>query len=95
MAAGTPGSLIGVLPEPDLHDEEFVLQPGDRLVLYTDGVTEGRGIDGFFGDERLEVAVTGAGPPARATVDALLREVLAFQDDNPRDDIAIVAIAVP
>ena len=95
IAAGTPGSLIGVLPEPDLHDEEFVLQPGDRLVLYTDGVTEGRGVEGFFGDERLDVAVTAAGLSARTTVDALLREVLAFQDDNPRDDIAIVAIAVP
>ena len=40
---GAPGTLLGVVPDPDLEDRAVTLEPGDALVFYTDGVIESRG----------------------------------------------------
>ena len=39
-AAGSPGSLLGIFPDPQLEDRPVALLPGDALVLFTDGVVE-------------------------------------------------------
>jgi PAS domain S-box-containing protein len=39
-AVGTPGSLLGIMPDPQLSDDSVRLDPGDAIVLYTDGVTD-------------------------------------------------------
>ncbi|HEX2179316.1 MAG TPA: SpoIIE family protein phosphatase, partial [Actinomycetota bacterium] len=51
---GAPGLLLGSFEDPAFEDCETKLEPGDILVLYTDGVTEARGPESFFGEERLE-----------------------------------------
>jgi phosphoserine phosphatase RsbU/P len=91
---GTPGSLLGVLPDPELYDVELPLEPGETLLLYTDGVPEARDNDGFYGIDRLlrRAAETGA---ADELAGAVLDDVLAFQQGVARDDIAIVALRVP
>lgn len=94
------GSLVGVLPAPHFTDAEIALAPGDGLLLYTDGVTEARGDDDFFGESRLLEATTRHGGPAgprgaASFVDGLVDEVVGFQSGCPRDDIAVVALAVP
>ena len=91
---GEHGTLLGVLAAPPLDDCELLLYPGDQLVFFTDGVTEGRRGAEFYGDERLRAAIPRSSS-AEATVDGLLRDVLHFQDGVPADDIAIVAIHVP
>jgi sigma-B regulation protein RsbU (phosphoserine phosphatase) len=93
---GRPGSLLGLLPDPELHDTELVLQPGDGIVLYTDGVTEGRSGRDFYGDRRLG-AVIAANHRMSATdlVDAIVGDVLEYQSNDPRDDVAVVAVRVP
>ena len=90
--AGVPGSLLGILDEPLLHDHRLELDPGDALVVYTDGVTEGRGDDGFFGEVRLAAAMALHAGSAASLTAGILEEVLAFQGGNARDDIAVVAI---
>ena len=45
-AVGAPGTLLGVLPDPNFEDRSADARPGDALVFYTDGVIEGRGADG-------------------------------------------------
>jgi len=98
---GLPGSLIGVFDNVSFHDEELVLRAGDVVVLTTDGVAEGRGARGFYGDDRLADAVvryaTSATSAASATMvaDGVLDDVLAFQDGDPRDDIVVVVLRVP
>ncbi len=92
---GPLGSLLGVLPSPDLGDSDVTLQPGDSLLLYTDGVTEGRRAKEFFGEQNLAAAIPRYGLSAAALAEGVLDEVMAFQGGDPRDDIAIVAVRIP
>lgn len=91
---GSQGALLGVFDEAAFSETATRLRPGDLLLLYTDGVTEGRHDDELYGDQRLRSLVSEGDGPARL-VDALVADVVAFQDDSPRDDIAVLAIAVP
>jgi sigma-B regulation protein RsbU (phosphoserine phosphatase) len=91
---GRSGSLIGVLPSITAHDTEIRLVPGDVLVMYTDGVTEGRRGQEFFGDERLTDSARGH-RAAALPAESILGDVLEFQQDTARDDIAVVAVRVP
>ena len=91
-SVGQPGTLLGVLAEPELSDVMIDLQQADTMVLFTDGVTEGRGHQGFYGDDRLAAQITQAPADSNAVADYLLADVLAFQDDVPSDDIAIVVL---
>jgi sigma-B regulation protein RsbU (phosphoserine phosphatase) len=92
---GARGTLLGFLDEPTLFDSRHVLQPGDALLLYTDGVTEARWEDEFFGEARLEQLVAASAGAAHELVDEILEAAMRFQNHNPRDDIALVAVAVP
>jgi sigma-B regulation protein RsbU (phosphoserine phosphatase) len=96
LRIGGAGSLLGVLDIAALTDTHHHLTPGSRLVLYTDGVTEARNTHGFFGENGLLQSVTQASAqPAQGVTDTLLRKVVQFQAGWPRDDVAIVTIAIP
>jgi len=89
------GTLIGVLAEPTLADRSTELGPGDVLLLYTDGITEARGSQGVFGEDRVRALVAGcAGLEATPIAERIERAVLDFQDGNPRDDIALMVVRV-
>jgi phosphoserine phosphatase RsbU/P len=95
-SVGDPGSLVGVLPAPAFHRTDFRLAPGDALVLFTDGVTEGRCGQEFYGEHRLLAAVAAhTGPGTRWPANEITEQVVAFQRGMPRDDIAVVALRVP
>lgn len=90
---GEPGSLVGVLEDPELTDVSVELQPGDTMVLYTDGVTEARAGSLLFGDARLRAALARcvglrAGEISTALTDAVGR----FQQGPPRDDLALLVL---
>jgi phosphoserine phosphatase RsbU/P len=92
---GVPGALLGVFETEDFRDTDIVLEPGDALVAYTDGVTEGRRGREWYGEERLEAALVEHGGSATSLTEGTLGDVLSFQGDDPRDDIVIVAVRVP
>jgi hypothetical protein len=75
---------------------ETRLEPRDRLLLYTDGITEARSPDGeFFGEQRLAdfiATAVAAGEPAPETVRQLMRHVLTHQADQLQDDASIVVL---
>jgi phosphoserine phosphatase RsbU/P len=96
VTIGSPGSLVGPLDAPRFSDTAVELGTGDVIVMYTDGVTEARNPMGeFYGDERLREFLVAGRLSAPTLVDGLLDEVMQFQSQQPRDDIALVAIAVP
>ena len=93
-ASRASGPLLGVLDVVEFDEAELVLEPGDHLVLYTDGVIEARDDLEFFGDERLLAAVVRHSGSAADIVAGLVDEVLRFQDGKLRDDVAVVALGV-
>jgi serine phosphatase RsbU (regulator of sigma subunit) len=72
------------------------LRPGDRVVLYTDGVVEARSPSGeFFGEERLAdliVRAESAGEPPPETMRRLMGSVMDHQAGQLQDDASIVIV---
>jgi sigma-B regulation protein RsbU (phosphoserine phosphatase) len=89
---GETGGLAGIEPGLEAPRSSLALEPGDTLVLYTDGVTEAMNpADDLFGDERL--LVTPAGTSAAETVSNLVAALRAFVGKREAaDDIAILAL---
>ena len=89
------GMALGVSEETSWRQKQVRIEPGDALVLYTDGITEAFNAAGKeFGEERLvEVLLTKAISPAARIRDALLEDVHRHVGNRPRqDDIAILVI---
>jgi serine phosphatase RsbU (regulator of sigma subunit) len=94
-AIGRPGTVLGVVSEPDLSDEEVVLALGDTVVFYTDGVTAVRS-DGreFRPGDLPELVASCAEMDALTTAECIDRAVLEADRDGPRDDAAILVAKV-
>ena len=72
-----------------------MLAPGDRLFLYTDGVTEANDPDSaLYGDERLLAALEGTRHlPGRELIDAVVGSVDEFAKTAPQfDDITCLTL---
>jgi len=91
--AGRSGLVLGVLPDPELHDVNLALGVGDLLCIYTDGVTEARRGRELFGEDRLVHCLSPtAHLPADEIAARLEQRVHAFSDSQLRDDMAIVVV---
>jgi PAS domain S-box-containing protein len=94
-AVGRAGTLLGVIPEPQIHEAAVRLGPGDALVLFTDGVIEASPLDDAFGPEQLARFLCGcAGMDAGRIAAGVERRVLELQHGEPRDDVAVVVLRV-
>lgn len=84
---------IGVIEPYDFERHQIQLEPGDRVVLFTDGVSEARSPSGeLYGVERVSRFLTSlpSDVSGRDLVDALEKEVLAFTGGIYTDDTAIL-----
>ncbi|MFD2398301.1 PP2C family protein-serine/threonine phosphatase [Prauserella oleivorans] len=87
------GTLSGVLSGLSYTEVELRLEPGDALLVYTDGVEEARGREGFFGlDRLLELLPVYAGADPEVLCDAVERRVLDYLGGRDHDDIALLAV---
>ncbi|WP_405009540.1 PP2C family protein-serine/threonine phosphatase [Kitasatospora sp. NBC_01539] len=72
------------------------LQPGDRVLIHTDGVTEARSAGGdLFGEQRLVdsiVRTTAAGDPAPEALRRLVHALLTHRDHRLRDDATVLLV---
>ncbi|MBQ7280240.1 MAG: SpoIIE family protein phosphatase [Bacteroidales bacterium] len=93
-----PNIAIGLFPDFKYEDERIMLHRGDRLLFYTDGITEAEKADlSLYGDERLlqwantdESFINGT---SEAAVKSLYADVKKFTDGNEQnDDITIMII---
>ena len=88
------GCALGVFAEAKYEDGRIVMEPGDLLVLYTDGVTESQDKDEeMFGEERLmAVLVANRGASAKAIEQAVNGELAAFAAGADQYDDATLVI---
>ncbi len=87
------GLILGILPDSPFESGTADLAPGDLLVLYTDGVTEGADATGEqWGEERLvECMKRRRGESCEALANGIVREVRAFEGESgPADDITVL-----
>ena len=93
------GAVVGVVGTRHHRQLTQRREPGDRVLFYTDGVTEGRNLAGEpFGEARLAdllVRATLAGQPAAETMRRLAHAILAHQGRAPRDDATMVFLEWP
>lgn len=90
--------VVGALPGQAFARETLVLQPGEALVLYTDGVTEALAPDGsFYGEGRLD-RLLGALPPAAAAAEivrGVIGDVADFAGTREQaDDVTLLVLRV-
>ncbi len=82
-------------PDPPAQ-ERVRLQPGDRVLMYSDGITEARSPEGdLFGEERLADTVirsTSSGDNAPEALRRLVQNLLTHQQHHLRDDATILLI---
>jgi sigma-B regulation protein RsbU (phosphoserine phosphatase) len=89
------GVICGLYEGAKYEAGNLQLEPGDGLLLYTDGATEAFNEDAaMFGDARLRAILeTMADAPVEGVVKRLMAEVRAFVGFAPQsDDITVVAI---
>jgi sigma-B regulation protein RsbU (phosphoserine phosphatase) len=95
-----PGLLIGLQSEAEYGGDEAVLDPGDVVLYYTDGVTEASGFSGDrFDEDRLVRAFHGAcraGLGAQGILDRLFGRLDRFvgSDRHLEDDASMVVLKV-
>jgi sigma-B regulation protein RsbU (phosphoserine phosphatase) len=91
VEATAPAPVLGAFEEAGWRVEEVHVQPGQQLVVVTDGVTEALGPEGRFGEDRLHAELAGVVSPALAAqkLEGALYEFTAGALD---DDAAILAI---
>ena len=86
------GAALGLFPGLPFSTGLDRLAPGETLLLFTDGVTEARGPDGAFGEERL-LAAAAVNASASALLAALVDELHAHvAGAAPHDDVTLVAV---
>jgi sigma-B regulation protein RsbU (phosphoserine phosphatase) len=90
------GTVLGVFAESAYEQGDFGIRAGDRLVLYTDGITEGRNAAGDeFGEDRLaETASRHRALPAEDMLAAILRDVESFNGGKYEDDATLIVAAL-
>ena len=88
------GLALGFMRDARYEELELPLEAGDRLLLYTDGLTDAANAsEDFFGLERVKIALTaGAALAPDAAADALLNTMDAWSGQPVTDDLTIVLV---
>jgi anti-sigma regulatory factor (Ser/Thr protein kinase) len=84
-----PGAPLGGFPYGTCPEQEFSLQTGETVVLYTDGLVERRGVPLTESIEKLASALAGVQGAERACQTAIRAMV---PEEGLADDVAIVAM---
>lgn len=92
---GSGGFPVGLAPESEYDEETIDFHPGDRLILYSDGVTECFNSDSHqFSEERLVALIKkSAGQPLENMLKTIENELTLWRGDTQfDDDVTMLAI---
>jgi sigma-B regulation protein RsbU (phosphoserine phosphatase) len=92
----TGGTVLGVFQDTSYEEAELPLLSGDRLLLYTDGITEARDAAGEeFGDDRLAaLLVELRALDAAALHAAIMDRVTSFASEVFQDDATLIVVEI-
>jgi sigma-B regulation protein RsbU (phosphoserine phosphatase) len=96
MRVNHGGVVLGVFPDWEYREAQVDLEPGDRLVLFTDGITEIANADNEeFGEERLmELLRDHRALDAEAMQKRVMAAIAEFSGGNFQDDATLIVTAV-
>jgi sigma-B regulation protein RsbU (phosphoserine phosphatase) len=89
------GIALGIMQDPELEEDAITLEPGESLVLYTDGITEAwNEAEDEFGMQRLlDVVASGAGASPEELIGRVRDAVEAFVGRGAQsDDYTILVV---
>jgi phosphoserine phosphatase RsbU/P len=91
------GMVLGVFPDNTYEQAELSLGAGDRLLFFTDGISEARSPAGDeYGEERIgTVAAAARAQGVEAIEAAVLADVNAFSQNQFEDDATLIVVGVP
>ena len=98
MEVGGSGTVLGRFPGAQFTEKRYPFGPGDRVVLFTDGITEAQSSTGeMFGEERLQTLLCDhADLSVDAFSDLLLEELRRWTEnrsgDAPDDDLTVLVL---
>jgi serine phosphatase RsbU (regulator of sigma subunit) len=84
--------VLGAFTDAEWTIRHCAIEPGQQLVIVTDGITEAQGPEGRFGEARLHAELSGVSNPAMS-LQRLESSLRAFAGGAHDDDIAMLAIA--
>jgi len=90
--AAVSDPVLGAFPDSEWSLTRAAIEPGQQLVVVTDGITEAQGPEGRFGERRLRADLRTASNPALA-VQQLEGSLHSFTEGRFEDDMAMLAIA--
>jgi len=89
------GTLIGVVAPAEFTEDSTVLAPGDRILLYTDGLVESRGPKGMLGTEGLKKIIEQkAGMEIHAALASIVSDAREYAGGRFGDDVAAVLMEI-
>jgi serine phosphatase RsbU (regulator of sigma subunit) len=89
---GQPGTLLGMFPDVGVKAMAQSLDPGDALILYTDGGLDSRRAGVPFGEERLRSVLEEAVGQSAASIAGRFGAAVAEYHDEPSDDVAVLVL---
>ncbi len=87
---GVAGPILGWIENPAYTDVVFEVEPGDIVVLYTDGLTDASPGQPTLDSELFRRAIAGVADESAATIADALLAAVATRTWVPRDDIAVL-----
>jgi serine phosphatase RsbU (regulator of sigma subunit) len=92
---GSFGTLVGIFSDPEFEDTDVPLEPGDAVLLYTDGLAEGLGGHLAPGEERLASLLAGCSGCTAEDIAAKVEDAVSEAGEAAdRDDIAFLIVRV-
>ena len=94
------GLILGPFPEATYENGEMALKPGDRFILYTDGITEAMNPSGdLFGENRMKEFIRAHGDlPVGTFADAFLENLFGWSGKRSAealdDDLTLLVVDI-
>jgi sigma-B regulation protein RsbU (phosphoserine phosphatase) len=91
------GMVLGIFPEIRYEQAELALSAGDRLLFFTDGITEARNAAGdeYEEDKLAAIATRSRALPVEEMKDAILADVNGFTGGQFEDDATLIVVGIP